>query len=612
MPNELENLFDQKMIPCPHCGTKNAEDAESCLLCGKSMQTDPPTASFPERAAVPASAVALENADKTADDPAEDAPPMDPALRKKTMRLWIAMAAALSLVLSIAVLVLMQTMSPAHDVIKYYNDGNGHKQAREIYLQKVEGKWPHQQILNKKMLDYFDKQYDHHWELLNSDRTDATNNMYGYIMNIRSILRTCQVPELIDDTRQKFDTIADAVYADYLELEWEYDRAKNIMGWIAETGYCSEETQARFAILQKVPEMEKKLSEGKQHEAKGKYYYPEAIAAYRQAVEHPRSGAEAQASADRCLTDYRNYVLNSLYGDQKGTLAEYEADLRVLDSAIAKLGSDERLEQERERVKAACGALLRQEVLAWDDADDNPSAALRQANTALEYFPGDPDILAVRLRMVSAVKQSLYQTLRKDAVYQMYRAWEKVQHVLQIMPEDPEMQQLKAQFDRYMENGLHVRLNEDAENPGFTKMFLEGIQGGTGGGDTVTDANGGVHDKFNLYQLWDTTSTEAYAEARVALKAGEEHPRLTFTVAPTKNFTGTGRIRVYRQPGAGTDTAPVLLYESPLLTGTSDALTVDLPVTKGSTVRIALEAESGTAEVLIDGAYIDNNPPAGK
>ncbi len=366
MPNALENLFGQKMIPCPHCGTKNAEDAESCLLCGKSMRTAPTPAS--EGADVPgASSVSVP--DSTAvmtHEPEENASPTDPALRKKVMRLWITVSAVLSLILGITVLVLMHILSSAHDVVRYYNDGNGYKQARELYEQKVKGKWPHQQIFNRKMLDYFDEQYDYHWELLNSDMTDATNDMYRYITHIKVILKTCDVPELIDDTRQKFDTIADAVYADYLELEWEYDRAKTIMGWIAESGYCSEETQARFAILQKVPEMQQKLSEGKQHEAKGKYYYPEAIAAYRQAVEHPRSGAEAQAAVDRCLEDYRNYVRNSLFGDQKGTVIAYEEDLRVLNSAITRLGGDDLLEQERERVKAACEALRAEKP-------DNPS-----------------------------------------------------------------------------------------------------------------------------------------------------------------------------------------------------------------------------------------------
>jgi hypothetical protein len=616
MHDELENLFGMKIIPCPHCGTKNAENAESCLLCGKPIGTAPSPApetspetgtDLPDTHEIPVPVMT--------DEPEADAMSMDRTLRKKVTRLWIAVAAVLSLILSVTALVVVQTTSPAHDVVRYYHNGDGYKMARDLYLQKVEGKWPHQQIFNAKMLDHFDAQYNNYWALLNAGLAYDIDVMYRYIAHIRSVLRTCNVPELVADTRRKFDTIADAVYADYLESEWEYNRAKTIMGWIAETGYCSDETQARFVLLQKVPEMEQKLSEGRKHEAKGKYYYPEAIAAYRQAVEHPRSGAEAQASVDRCLTDYRNYVRNSLDGDQKWTARAYENDLRVLENAITKLGGDEQLEQERDRVEAAYGTLLRHEVLNAvlrpDMNDNHPTNTLQQANKVLEYFPGDREVLAARTMLIFEVKQSLRKTIREDAVFDINWVWIRVQSILELMPDDAEMQQLKAQFDRYMENGLHICLDEDAENPGFTKWFLEGIRGGKDGGETVTDATGRTHDKFNLYQLCDTTTAEAWMEVRAKLKAGEDHPHLTFTTAPTKNFTGTGRVRVYRQPNVGED-APVLLYESPLLTGTSAELTVDLPVTKGVVVRIALEAETGTAEVLLDDAYIENNPPTGK
>ncbi len=294
MPNELENVFGTKIIPCPHCGTQNAKDAESCLLCGKPMQT-----------------ASTEPADDagTPDAPAADAPSgryhhRKPFRRKLERVLWAA-----ALVLGLTVLTVVQVGSPAHTLVKNFTDEKFYRFDAERYEREVKNKWLHQQIFTSKILDRFDEEYNCQCEIL---RTSDGEGLRNYIESTGELLRACDEPKLEADIRQKFDAMAAEVYADYLNSAWAFARAQRVMGWIVDTGYCSDETKANYDWLEKVNQMEVKLTEGKRYESEGLKSYQYAIQAYRQVAEHPKYGAEAQAAADRCLAVLRADALTDL------------------------------------------------------------------------------------------------------------------------------------------------------------------------------------------------------------------------------------------------------------------------------------------------------------
>ncbi len=237
------------------------------------------------------------------DEPMQTAP----SIRKKTLWLWV----VLCLVSGILTMVQIYMNSPVHEAIRYFDEGSFYRFER-IYVYNVRDNELHRQIFNWKMRNRLNEEFDHCYEILRTggEETDIEESLRGYIARTGKLLRTCKEPVLTEDVRQKFDVLAEEVYADYLESEQAYNRARNIMGRIVGTGYCSDKTKADYHFLLKVGEMEQELSAGKHYESKGQYYY--AITAYRQAVEHPKRGAEAQAAADRCLAVFRADALSDL------------------------------------------------------------------------------------------------------------------------------------------------------------------------------------------------------------------------------------------------------------------------------------------------------------
>ncbi|MBQ9083653.1 MAG: hypothetical protein IJY28_09175 [Clostridia bacterium] len=228
------------------------------------------------------------------------------------------------------------THSPAHEAIRSF-DEESICRFEQIYAAGVEDSEFHRWIFNRKMLNRFDEEFDRYYEVLH---TADDESLPGYITRTEKLLRACQDPILTEDIRQKFDALAAEVYAHYPDSEQAYSRARDIMGRIVGSRYCSEQTKADYAFLLEVGKMEQQLSAGKHYESKEMHY--DAIKAYRQAVEHPRYGAEAQAAADRCLAAFRTDMLTDLRSKAAADMNRTWAQLQKLWELLP---DDEELQQ---------------------------------------------------------------------------------------------------------------------------------------------------------------------------------------------------------------------------------------------------------------------------
>ncbi len=429
--------------------------------------------------------------------------------RKKMLWCW----AVLCLVSSMVTAVCTYLCSPAHDAIRALDEEPFYCRFEQIYADGVEGSAVHRWIFNQKMLKCFDEEFDSCREILHTDEY----SLRKYIDRTASLLQVCHDPVLTEDIRQKFDALAAEVYAHYPDSAQAYNRARDVMGWIVRVRCCSDKTKADYAFLLKVGEMEQRLSAARYYESKG--VYDEAVKAYRQAVEHPRYGAEAQAAADRCLTEFRKDTLTDLYG------------------------------------KAA--------------AD-------------------------------------------------MDRTWAQLKRLLELTPDDAELQQLCTRFEHYINHRLGAYLVDNVKhsnildhhekNPGFTQMLVQG----TDGDRTVTDAGGRVHDPFNLYIIKAAPPNQQmnYGCAHFASKRGETGiTRVTFTMDPSAACgDGQAVLEVFTK-GNRDDYMARLWYTSPVLTKNSDTLTVDLKIEYDAVVILRLSTYGGPVEFLIDNAYIETYRP---
>ncbi len=616
MPNELENLFAQPMAPCPHCGTPNGADSETCLCCGKRMQEapnpdTPPTAAdggagSAQNAMIPETSGGRGTPGEDPAAPGGDAPdadepaPLTPEQKRKR-RLIIALAVVSNVLLLAVVLVhALYINSPGYRAAGLFR-ANRPGAAQHIYLQEVDGNDLQRKIMRREMKKYFDD--------LDAQYRDGELEFFEYTEKCADILLQYIDADVTRCVQERFHTELEDVYDGYLrtimgEKGIDYTDALFAFSHVINNGLTLDHrTEELFTRLKTVHQSEtdfKSAQNSEQYQS-----YAKAIQFYQKIhPESPRAEAAAEG-LDRCVTAYCTDLRERVHAsDQSASeLHTFRAEAgRVLE--LWPENGD--LQELRDWVQQLYANAEKQEALAYAaDPQTDHLNAISALWYALEELPGDAELQAAMDLRASVLKAELPGQLEEiinTPDLGWYEALNYVTVLQNRLPEDAEIAALYARMEQFTNH----RLRLDDMSVGVEDLFQRYEESPSSGGyytystAPVADAFGVLHAPYSLYRFTATT-----AQAAVLSDWGRDLHELRFRVFADRNCTGTGVLELWGSSVWDANVPLEKIWTSPVLGRATNGLAVDVPVPEGGLVRMELRlvSRTGTVVVLLDDMY---------
>ncbi len=603
MPNELEKLFAQPITPCPHCGTPNGADSETCLCCGKRMQEAPNPDTPPTAADGGAGSAqnAMIPAAPGGDAPDADEPaPLSPEQKRKR-RIVIGLAVVCNMLLLAVVLThVLYINSPGYRAAGLFR-ANRPGAAQHIYLQEVDGNDLHQKIMRREMKKYFDA--------LDAQYHDGKLEFFDYTEKCGDILLQYIDEEINRYVKNRFHTELEDVYASYLrtvmgENGVEYTDALFAFSNVISNGLAlGDRTEELFTRLKTVNQDEAYFSSAQNSEQTKNY--ANAIENYRKIrPDTPRAEAAAEG-LDRCVTAYCTDLRERVHASDPSAskLHTFRAEAgRVLE--LWPENGD--LQELRDWVQQLYINAQKQETLAYAaDPQIDHLDAISVLWYALKELPGDAELQAAIDLRAAGLKAELPEILEKvinipDLGW--YEALNYVARVQELLPEDAEIAALYERMEQFMIHRLH--LNDMCV--GVEDLFQRYEEYSSAGGyytystAPVADAFGVIHAPYSLYRFTATTT-----QAAVFWDRSRDCNDLRFKVFAGGGCTGSGVLELWGSSEWDSNIPLEKVWTSPVLDRTTNGLAVEVPVPEGGLMRIELRlvSRTGTVVMLLDDMY---------
>ncbi len=599
MSDTLNSLFGQTMIPCPHCGTKNAADSEACLCCGLPLSAEANPAqsapaadvSAPDEAVPPVSDAAVSTviAPASGDDAA-------PAPQKRPRRPWLTAAvAALHLVMIAAiVLQVLYSISPAHKAVDLL-ESRDYEQSHAIWLSDVAGSGWHERILAHRMTEYFDK--------LTEDYHSGEIVLSNYAIRSRSAMEACPHTEVCEKIKHSFQVLLEQTHADYVrsfteDVDMSYSRACDIFNHITSRGLEADPVRARtlYDQLHQFRTDEATFSFAAKYEMANDFVL--AVEHYQMIPSGSPLFDSAQEGIAQCIPAFCTHI-RTLTAQPEEALQLW-TPMESAKKMCKRLPDDAALAALYREVSDKYIALKKAEVLdahiANTQSNDDIVVLLR--DMLLYWAPDDADLLAALQQRAAQWKSDRYKEM--PAVLQDIRLFLFVEEYLPsiVLPGDPDTEQLYADALFYQSNDWSSRLSKQTQ---IEHLFFNH---GKYHFAPVTDAAGRRHQPYSLYRLTGGavgTANSSY---------GTVFRKLTLDVSADAACTGTAVLEVWAS-ATGTDSGVPMkkIWTSPVLDRTTAGLEVELELAH-VTVEVRLVTQSGAPVMLLDNVFLTTETPA--
>lgn len=609
MPGELENLLSQSMTPCPHCGTPNGADSETCLCCGGRMQEGPDGSETPAQdAGMPdvsgGRGTPGENPAEPGDAPDADEPTPLTQKQKRTRGMLIALAVVCNaLLLAVVLIHALYINSPGYRAAELFRV-NRSGAAQHLYLQKVGRDDLQRKIMRREMKKYFDE--------LDAQYREGELEFFEYTEKCADILLQYLDEEINRDVRERFHAELEDVYDSYLrtvmgERGAAYEDALFAFSHVINNGLTmGDPTDELFARLKALNQDDRYLHLAQISE-QGKNY-PDAILNY-QKIRHDGPHAEAAAAGRyRCVTAYCTDLRERVHASEQsaGKLHSFRAEANRVLEMYPENGD---LQELRDWVQQLYGNAEKQAALAYAaDLQTDHLNAIVSLRYALKELPGDAELQAAidlrAARLKAALPGQLEEIIHVPDLG-WYGAMDYVTRVMEVLPEDAEIAALHARMEQFTNH----RLCLDDMSVGVEDLFQWYEESPSSGGyytystTPVADAFGVLHAPYALYRFTAAASQTAvwrhrYVDARTSLR---------FKVSADRNCTGSGVLEVWMIRSAGDDSRWEKYWTSPVLNRTTNGyeVNISLPEAGCQQLELRLVSHTGTVVMLLDDAYLE-------
>jgi hypothetical protein len=602
MPNELENLLAQPMVPCPHCGTPNGADSETCLCCGGRMQeTAVNEKESPAQNEVMPVVSAVAAAEPGGAPDADEPPPLTPA-QKRTRRILFGLITVCNVLLLAAVLVYaLYINAPGYRAAKLFQDEEW-SEAQYLYTQDVVRDELQSRIMRREMRKYSDE--------LDAQYRDGELDFRDYTTIWKNILRMYLDEELTRDVKERFHAELEVQYDSYIRTILGEEKVYYIDVYTAFSSVIDnnlapdDRTKALFAQLQAIYQDEKTFKAAQDDEqAKN---YKKAITKYRQIQSYGPRAAEAAEGMNRCVTAY--------CADIRAQMAQLTADSgtfaacrRGVEDMLSAWPDNDALTQLYNEAQNRYKAALKREAL---EAAEHPAYGNRyivQAlRRAMNEWPGDAELQAACDRYTPTLKAELPGELLhiiQDANLGWDEALSYADSMRALLPDDADIAELYERMERFINHRLYL----DGMDTGVEDLFKRHMESESSAWyeyntEPVVDTFGVLHEPYALYRF-----TAATTKPAVFLGWGNDFNTLRFKVFADPKCTGSGHLELWMIRSAGDDSRWEKYWTSPVLDCTTNGLEVNIPFPDQSFTQFELQlvSDKGTVVMLLDEAYAE-------
>ena len=602
MPNELENLLSQPMTPCPHCGTPNGADSETCLCCGKRMQEtqnhapDAPA----EGEAAPVQTVPDTAAPGKAPE-ADEPPPLTPEQKRKR-RLVIGLAMVCNvLLLAVVVVHARYINSPGYRVARLFR-ANRNGAAQQVYLQDVIRDDRQRQIMHREMKKYFDE--------LDAQYREKQLDFMDYTEKCSDILQRYLDEEMNRYVKNRFHTELETLYDSYIrtilgEGAVNYTEIMFAFSNVIDNDLAPDDrTEALFTRLMEVNQDETYFAAAQNSEQAKNYLY--AIEGYQRIRPHSPRAEAAALGRHRCVAAYCADLRERVHASDRSAskLHTFRAEAgRVLE--LWPENGD--LQELRDWVQQLYINAQKQETLAYvADPQIDPLDAILSLRYALKELPGDAELQAAMDRRASVLKAELPQKLL-EIVQDPDLGWgEAMWHICavqELLPEDAEISALRQRMEYFEQH----RLSMHGGIVGAEDLFEHTVVGDSNAWyeystEPVADAFGVLHEPYALYRF-----TAATTKPAVFSDWGNDFNTLRFKVFADRKCTGSGVLEVWGRTSMDETEPMKKVWTSPVLNRATNGLAVEIPLSGYGFqhLELRLMSRTGTVVMLLDEAYLE-------
>lgn len=606
--NELDSIIGRKAIPCPHCGMKNAPDADTCFFCGQPMTA--------------ADGAAQETAEPELTDDEEyeaeyephhaaweDEAPVPP---ERPRRRYGGLLLLGMVLLTAAVLAIVYYTSPAHEAIRLVTVRQ-YIEAEKLYVNEIRDQKRHETIFKRKMTAHLD-------DLEAYYRSDKLS-LEQYAQRAAAILDFYTDTDVTDAVKTRFQNILDEQYDAFMNDtagELYLSQIKKNYNTILNANLHKDgDIKLRLEAMELVRDSRSSYGLGVQCEESKQY--AQAIGYYRQVIQLDKNYPAAQEALTRCADLYRAEALTGGGGDGTASSDAIAQRMNILRQALETLTDDPSLTAELTKQTQYYAAARKREALAMAQNMSDFADAMSEIRDALQYNPNDAELTAELDRLWTAGRKELMTNLRQNMALSPYRNPEILYQLLAYR-EDAELRSLLNRFNDYQLHGLsHFLAYFEGQGPtGVTCLYWpDASQDDVYRVAPVADAGGRWHDPFSLWEFTSTRAQTAVIHLNTWVNATGDLNRMSFTIDPAAHCgSGTARIEVWTSKAVYAEGGMTCIYTSPTLTRQSGTVKVNLPMNDAGFAEIRLVTDTAPdgkpMVMLLDQMWIESGSSHGQ